>query len=155
MIGCSVKGFIGILLALMCILLFTQVVTRYVFVVSLPWLEESARYGMITLTFLGAAMATRERIHIRVDVLPLIIRNQRAKDLITIGVDSVGLILLGILIWVSWGYMQYAWGISAYTTFGMHLGIPKSAFFFGSVLMAGYLTAILVEEVQAFRKRYH
>jgi len=57
-----------ILLAIMTFLVFSQVVTRYLFSYSVAWVEELARYLMIWMAFLGAAPLFKDDGHIRVDV---------------------------------------------------------------------------------------
>ena len=46
-----------------------QVIARLVLKVSMPWTEESARYSLIWMTFLGSAFAAKKGTHIRVDLL--------------------------------------------------------------------------------------
>ena len=49
------------------ILVFSQVVMRYVFQSSLYWSEELARYLFVWQTWLGASLAVREASHIRIE----------------------------------------------------------------------------------------
>ncbi len=51
----------------MVLVVFGQVVLRYLFDVSIPWGAELSQYGMVWLCFLGAALAVKERDHMRVD----------------------------------------------------------------------------------------
>ena len=45
----------------------------------LAWAEEMVRYTYIAVSFLGAAVALRERTHISIDILPSILAN-KIKD---------------------------------------------------------------------------
>lgn len=54
--------------AFMTILVFIQVVMRYVFQNSLTWSEELARYLFLWLSWVGASFAVRERTHFRVQM---------------------------------------------------------------------------------------
>ncbi len=49
--------------------IFIEVVRRFVFAYSSVWGEETARYAFIYLVWIGAASAVRERAHIRIDVI--------------------------------------------------------------------------------------
>jgi len=49
--------------------IFIEVVRRFVFSYSSVWGEETARFSFIYLVWIGAASAVRERAHIRIDVI--------------------------------------------------------------------------------------
>ena len=61
--------YIAVALILMSALAFVQVVTRYVFELPNAWIEETARYLMIWLIFIGMAIAARKRAHLDVQVV--------------------------------------------------------------------------------------
>ncbi len=48
---------------------FFQVIARFVFKISAPWTEESARYVFIWMTFIGASYAASKSNHIRMDLI--------------------------------------------------------------------------------------
>ena len=56
------------LLALFSIILFIQVIARYVFNNSLSWSEELARYLFIWLVFIGISYGAKQMKHLRIDV---------------------------------------------------------------------------------------
>ena len=61
-----------LLLILYCFIvlaIFSEVVRRFVLLYSSVWGEETARYAFIYLVWIGAAVAVRERAHIRIDVV--------------------------------------------------------------------------------------
>ncbi|MEW9673234.1 TRAP transporter small permease [Ammoniphilus sp. 3BR4] len=58
-----------ILFAAMVILTFTQVLSRFVFNLSLGWTEEISRFFFIWLVYISAAMAAKHRRHIRVELI--------------------------------------------------------------------------------------
>lgn len=70
---------------------FLQFFTRYVLNDSVAWTEEIARYLLIWITFIGAAMSFRRRTHISVEALhhfmpEKVVRPLRfAIDLATVG----------------------------------------------------------------------
>jgi TRAP-type C4-dicarboxylate transport system permease small subunit len=57
------------LMASMAVLVFTNVVSRYVFNYSIIWVEELTQYQMVWITYLGAGLALREGRHVAVDTL--------------------------------------------------------------------------------------
>lgn len=58
-----------IITSIMIIILFSQVVFRYVINVSIPWAEETASFLMVYLCYFGASLAVRERRHLKVDII--------------------------------------------------------------------------------------
>jgi TRAP-type C4-dicarboxylate transport system permease small subunit len=66
-IGKLIDYFIFVVFTAMVVVTFLQVVLRYGFSSSLPGAGEVARFSMIWLTFVAAAVAIRERAHPRVD----------------------------------------------------------------------------------------
>lgn len=57
-----------LLMLAMVVIIFTQVIARYAFANSLSWSEEVGRYIFVWITFLGCAMAVRNRQHVSLDM---------------------------------------------------------------------------------------
>ena len=57
------------LMGTMALLVFVNVVSRYVFNYSIIWVEELTQYQMIWIAYLGAGLALREGRHVAVDSL--------------------------------------------------------------------------------------
>lgn len=81
-------------------IVFLQFFTRYVLNDSVSWTEEIARYGLIWVTFIGAAMVTRKNSHIAVVLLPNILP-AGAGRLILAAVDLLVLAFLALLSYFS------------------------------------------------------
>ncbi|MDQ8022800.1 MAG: TRAP transporter small permease [Moraxellaceae bacterium] len=83
------------LTALMVVLVFAQVVARYVFNSSFDWADELSRLAFVWSVFLAIAMAVRERLHIGMEILtsriPEPYRHQLARLMDGIG---AGLMIL-------------------------------------------------------------
>jgi TRAP-type C4-dicarboxylate transport system permease small subunit len=60
------KGLIMLMVLLMTVVIFAQVVMRYVFLSPFAWAEEVGRYLLIWISSLGAAYAVRHGMHISV-----------------------------------------------------------------------------------------
>lgn len=65
----GVEIFMAILLALMILLVFANVVLRYVFSTGLVWSEEAARLCFIYLVYLGTIGAFRDNRHLGVETI--------------------------------------------------------------------------------------
>ena len=63
------KVAIAACLAAMVVLVFTNVVLRYLFNSGIPTSEELSRWLLVWLTFLGAIVALRQHAHLGVDTL--------------------------------------------------------------------------------------
>ncbi len=63
-------------MAAMTILVFVQVVMRYVFSNSLSWSEELARFTFLWLSWIGASYAVKERSHFRVEMFANMIKGK-------------------------------------------------------------------------------
>ena len=66
-------------MAIMTVLVFLQVVMRYVFANSLSWSEEMARFIFLWLSWIGASYAVKERSHFRVEMFANMIQGTASK----------------------------------------------------------------------------
>ena len=88
--------FCAVSLLLTTLILFVNVVLRYVFSASTSWAEEMIRYLMIWITFIGGSVCVRHSAHIRMDflltLLPRSVANllTRAVYLIAAGFCGAG-----------------------------------------------------------------
>lgn len=64
-------------MAIMTVIVFIQVVMRYVFSNSLSWSEELARFIFLWLSWIGASYAVRERSHFRVEMFANMIKGKK------------------------------------------------------------------------------
>ena len=67
-------------MAIMTILVFIQVVMRYVFSNSLSWSEELARFIFLWLSWIGASYAVKERSHFRVEMFADMIKGTARRQ---------------------------------------------------------------------------
>lgn len=79
-------------------IVFAQFFTRYVMNDSLAWTEEIARYGLMWVTFVGAAIVVRKNAHIAVEVLLHFVPKPVARAMLVL-IDLVKLTFLGLLAW--------------------------------------------------------
>ena len=79
---------------------FLQFFTRYVLNSSLGWTEEIARYLLIVVTFLGAAMAVRKRSHIAVEFFYRYF-GSTGRHRLALAVDATCLVFYGFAAWLT------------------------------------------------------
>jgi TRAP-type transport system small permease protein len=94
-----------VLMGSMSIIVFANVVSRYITGDSIPWAEEVARHMMIWLTFLGCGLVLRSGGHIAIDNLQDAVSSGTAQKIRGL----IFLLLLGffaILFWVGITYVQ-------------------------------------------------
>jgi TRAP-type C4-dicarboxylate transport system permease small subunit len=73
---------LAFIIALMTIIIFWQVIARYVVGSSLAWSEELSRFLMILMILIGSSLALRDNQLISVEILPEILRGKAKKWLI-------------------------------------------------------------------------
>lgn len=91
-----VKYVASIMFVALAVLVFFQVVTRFVINFPLAWSEEISRYLTIYIVFLGSALAVRNREHIAIDFLMDIVSatNKRKLQFIVSIISTVFFIIL-------------------------------------------------------------
>ncbi|MEW6034277.1 MAG: TRAP transporter small permease [Chloroflexota bacterium] len=152
LVGLGEKAFVLGSLGVMTAATLYEVVHRYWLRGSVPWTDELSRLLLVWMIFLGAALVTRVGGHIRVDLVSLIVKNQRAVFIWETVLEALGLVFTGILLWWT---IPYAW--FAYTpwqespTTGMPLLIPKAAMVVGPILMGIFFLQNLVRRMKRLR----
>jgi TRAP-type C4-dicarboxylate transport system permease small subunit len=69
------------MMAVMVTLVFTNVITRYVFGFSVTWAEEVSQYLMVWIAFLAGGLALREGRHVAVEMLQDLLAPQSRRRL--------------------------------------------------------------------------
>jgi TRAP-type C4-dicarboxylate transport system permease small subunit len=82
------------------LVVFYQFFTRYALNDSASWTEEIARYLLIGLAFVGAAVGVRKNNHIQVDFLYRFLPRAVSRPLST-AVDVVRIAFLGYCVWLT------------------------------------------------------
>jgi len=114
---------IGAMMAVMFLLVFTNVMTRYGFGFSINWAEEISRFIMIWCTFLAAGLALREGRHVAIDVLQDLL-GERLRRLIRMAVFA------GLLAFALGGvYFGVRFAIFGWNTETMVTQIPRGMAF--------------------------
>jgi C4-dicarboxylate transporter DctQ subunit len=114
-----------------------EVLRREIFSYSSIWGEEIVRYSFIYLAWIGAALAVRERAHIRIDVVMHYI-GPRAKILLYMFGDLVMFAVACIAIYWSFETVAVSWKFGSVTD-----GLRISKVWFLMAVPIGFALVIL------------
>lgn len=127
-------------------LVFTNVVSRYVFAHSLNWSEEIARYLMVWVTYIGAGLAMREGQHVAIEFGQAFLPKQLhvwIRGLVALAI----LFFLVVLTVAGIQFSEFAWRqrtpVMQWPMGAMYLAVP-----IGSSLFALHFLAIVREWIQ-------
>lgn len=110
----ALRLLIGLLMAGMVVLVFGNVVMRYVFNAGITVSEELSRWFFVWMVFLGALIGLRERAHLGLDSLVRALSPQGRRLAFIV---SHGLMLLACVLLVQGSWIQTQ----------INLGVPASA----------------------------
>jgi TRAP-type C4-dicarboxylate transport system permease small subunit len=131
---------------------FVNVIGRYVFGRTFIAADELQIYIMVYIAFLGAAVATWRRVHLRMDVLAKMLP---APVRTALGIAELALVLVlaGFVTYVAYRYVAQMAGLDARSqNAGIPMWMPHSAIALGFALIA---VLALLQIVQLLRKGKH
>ncbi|HAL64908.1 MAG TPA: TRAP transporter small permease [Bacteroidales bacterium] len=121
------------------VLVMIQVILRYVFKHPIMGVEEMATLLGFWMYFIGAANGSRERSHIRADLLNVLVKDSRRLVFIKSIVSLFTLTMVALMTNWTWNYVT--WSIKTYER-SPSLGIPmiysQVALFVAALLMLLY-----------------
>ena len=122
----------------MVLIMFYQVVMRYVFHNSPAWSEELVRYLFIFNVMMAAAIAVRRNSHLQIDIL-LNILKPHVRRIFTICATTVGLV-----------FLVYLFILSPNTSAGLGLpmSIPYTCVPIGTALMVLTSVEVILKNIQ-------
>jgi TRAP-type C4-dicarboxylate transport system permease small subunit len=135
------QALIGLMMATMFVLVFTNVVTRYSLGFSIAWPDEVASFLMIWVTFLGAGLALREGRHVAIDVLQDRL-SERTRRGLRLALALVILAFLALLAWFGVQFVVFGWRSVTFVT-QLPRGIPYLAVPLGCAMFVLHLLLIL------------
>lgn len=145
----ALEKLLGVALIAAVVFNFVNVVGRYVLGRTFISADEVQIYIMVYIAFLGAAVATWRRMHLRMDVLA-----QRLPRGVQAALAATELVLIlalaAFVLYVSSGYVKQMAGLDARSqNAGIPMWLPHSAIVIGFGLIA--VLAVL-QIIQLFRK---
>jgi TRAP-type transport system small permease protein len=134
----ALKVAIALCLAAMVVLVFSNVVLRYVFNSGIATSEELSRWLLVWLTFLGAIVALRQHAHLGVDTL---IRALPPKGRFACFLASYALML-----YADWLLTLGSWkqAVLTFADTAPASGISVGLFFYSSGLVFGVSAAMIL-----------
>lgn len=114
-------------------IVFYQVFTRYVIEDPAGWTEEIARYFLVAIVFIGAAISVRKNNHIQVDYFYRLMPKAMGR-VVSTAVDLFRALFLGYAAWLCWLLIQRI-GSSRMAIVDLPMGWVFGAMLFGFVLM--------------------
>ena len=113
--------------------IFLQFFTRYAMNDSASWTEEIARYLLICVTFVGAAIGVRKNNHIQVDFLYRVLP-ARLMRVMSILVDIARISFLGYATWLTYQLLMRIGG-QQMSVVDLPIGLVYSVVLAGFALM--------------------
>jgi TRAP-type C4-dicarboxylate transport system permease small subunit len=118
----------------LALVIFYQFFTRYALNDSASWTEEIARYLLIAVAFVGAAVGVRKNNHIQVDFLYRLLPAWVTRPM-AIFVDAARILFLGYCVYLTYALIQKI-GSSRMAIIDWPIGIVYGFVGLGFVLMA-------------------
>lgn len=125
------KLIIVLCLAAMVVMVFSNVVMRYVLNTGLPVSEELSRWCFVWLTFLGSIVVLRDRAHLGVDILTQALPPAMKKVFM--------LAANGLMLYATWLILLGSWD---QTIVNMGSNAPASGFSLGWLFGVGVVFAV-------------
>lgn len=130
------------LMSFMTLLIFVQVVMRYVFNNSLSWSEELARYVFIWLIYIGISYGCKLRKHIKIDAALYLFPKKARPYVVLIG----DLLFIVFAVYITYTGFNYAMAQIQYDMRSPALKIPFQYIYLSTVV--GFGLAI-IRQIQA------
>jgi TRAP-type C4-dicarboxylate transport system permease small subunit len=144
-----VEWMLTVLSILIFVVVFLQVLFRYLLRQPLFWSEELPRYLLIWMCFLAAAVAQKHDAHINI-TLCLASLSTRARQVLKILTDAIILAFLWILIY-SGGLVTSITAHHRSTALQLPMGLVYAALPVGAILMSLYLVLQIADGVRRLK----
>ncbi len=126
---------LAIMLSSMILVAFLQIVLRNFFATGLSWADPMVRYLVLWAGFAGAALATKEGKHIKIDVFSQMLPElgNRIVHLVT---DTFSAFICGLLAYAAWVFIRNEAQIGGATFLDLPVWILQLIIFISFGLMA-------------------
>jgi len=128
------------LMAAMAVLVFANVVSRYLFNYSMIWVEELTQYQMIWIAYLGAGLALREGRHVAVDLFEESLP-PKGRHLLRVFIAILMLVFLAVLAVLGVQIALFTWDQET-PVLNIPAGVPYLGIPIGAALCAVHLLLV-------------
>ena len=144
----------NVLMGLIIILIFTEVVSRYIFGQSHGFMEEFSKWSQIWITYLMLAVVEKGRRHITVDVLFRRLPT-RYQTILLVTIDIITLFFAIALVWSGVEFCQIVKALD-YTT-ALEISVPmwivRLCVPIGGIFLAFFSFEHLISDIRSLDKR--
>lgn len=135
-----INAVMAINLAVMSVIVFTNVVLRYAFNSGITGVDEISRYLYIWLVFLGAVTALKNHQHINVDLLTGKLKGTSKK--------VVTLLANAIMLYVIWLILKGSWfmTMSSTTSTAPSTGIPLAVVYASGIVLGIGMGVVIIAQ---------
>lgn len=144
------RGIVALSAVILTLLIFVQVVTRYLFNYAIFGIEELATYVAVWFYMLGAGIGAHSRGHISASLVDLVLTGELGQLIVKAFTALVGVVLCGwMTLWAvgfaGWSFKRDMMSIELGISMGwVHIAIP-----IGLGLMTLYFFVELIDDVRA------
>jgi TRAP-type C4-dicarboxylate transport system permease small subunit len=138
----------------LAIIVFLQFFTRYIMNDSLSWTEEIARYGLMSLAFIGGAVVTRKKAHIAVELVSNLMGPGPMRSALLALVDFITLGFLGLLAYFSVTIIERM-HTQTMTVFELPMSIVYAGVGLGCFMMLGRQIQVVWRNARGGWRRKH
>lgn len=146
-----IESIIVVFFTIMVILLFAEVISRYIFNFPIMWSEEIGRYLFIWIVYLGSSIAFIKKRHLKVDFLVRKI-NEPYSIYLEVILLSIIMIFLFFVFLYGLKYIGIYWNTPAYSIKYIKLGWVYASVPIGSIFMVLNLIRIILPILNKIRK---
>ncbi len=145
---------LAICAVLLTLIIFAQVIARYVFQTAIFGLEEIAVYIAIWFYFLGGSVGASERGHISASLTDILIKNDTAQQAIKTFSSLLTSVVCGWMVVWSWGLASWSLKMGMMSTeVNIPIGYVHLAMPVGLGLMTLYFVAEFAEHCADLLRR--
>jgi TRAP-type C4-dicarboxylate transport system permease small subunit len=129
-----------------------QILNRFVMKIPMAWTEEYAKYFFVWLVMFGSAKAVREKSHIFVDILEVIIKG-KVSQLCGFIADCVSMIFFVTLLYVSIPWTIKNFGVNTESIVELNMGMFYLCIPVSAAVMILFGLEIMIVRLKGTQKR--